>query len=47
MGAPPPIEELPACDKYRSMPDTFGHCVYKMAGGCPDAATVAELCPLA
>ena len=39
---------IPQCDNYRTMPgDAFGYCLYKVAGGLPDVASVERVCGLA
>ena len=39
---------IPQCDNYRTMPgDAFGYCLYKVAGGLPDVASVERVCALA
>lgn len=36
------------CDNYRTMPgDAYGYCLYKVAGGLPDVASVERVCGLA
>ncbi|MEC7949576.1 MAG: hypothetical protein VX265_18560 [Myxococcota bacterium] len=39
---------IPQCDAYRSLPgEAFGYCLYKIAGGLPDVASVNRVCGLA
>lgn len=43
-----PASGIPQCDNYRTVPgDTFGYCLYKVAGGLPDIASVNRVCALA
>lgn len=38
-------KRLPLCEPYRDIPNAWGYCVYKHAGGFPTAADVEALCP--
>jgi len=42
-----PASGIPQCDGYRAIPETYGYCLYKVAGGLPDVASVNRVCDLA
>ena len=42
-----PASGIPHCDNYRAIPETYGYCLYKVAGGLPDIEAVNRVCDLA
>jgi hypothetical protein len=47
LGVLMPASGIPQCDGYRAIPDTYGYCLYKLAGGLPDIDSVNRICALA
>jgi len=48
----PPLEEdgegvPPICKQYQNDADVFGYCLYKVAGGLPDASELDRICTMA
>lgn len=42
-----PRSGIPECDVYRGVPEAYGFCLYKRAGGFPSPEDVERICPLA